>query len=126
MNPLKSLPAAFIGLIALVMLAFFIGWLANGGEPGTATVKALVTKEMTKRFKGCVIKSITIIRGGMFPCQGHQGMASYGTPIYPTRVKVVYAMPAADVSGNATREFQRTLFLYRNASHQWARDTDLN
>jgi hypothetical protein len=125
MNPLKSLPAAVVGLVAVVMLAFFIGWLVNGGEPSTATVKALVTKEMAKRFKGCDIKSIAIIRAGMFPCQGHQGMAGYGTPIYPTRVKVIYTMPADD-NGNEAREFQRTLFLYRNASHQWARDTDLN
>jgi hypothetical protein len=126
MNFLKSLPAATISLIALAALIFFINSLINGGAPSTSTVKAIVTQEMGKRFKGCVIKSITITRGGMFLCQGHQGMAAYGTPIYPTLVKVVYTMAAGEDSRNETREFHRTLFLYKSVSHQWARDTDLN
>jgi hypothetical protein len=126
MNPFKSLPTAILGLIALVLLAFGIDSLINGGAPGTSTVKALVEKSLTQRFKGCVIKSITITRGGEFPCQGHQGKAAYGTPIYATFVKVIYTVPAADGSGNETREYQKTLYLFKDAAHQWARDTDLN
>jgi hypothetical protein len=126
MNPFKSLPAAAVGIVTLVLLAFVAISLVNGGGPGSSTVKAIVEKEVTGRYKGCVIKSITITRGGMFPCQGHLGMAAYGTPIYPVFVKVVYTMPAAaDGSGGETKEFKRTLFLFKNPAHQWVRDTDL-
>jgi hypothetical protein len=126
MNPFKSLPAAIVALVLLALLALGMNSLLNGGGPGSATVKAIVEKEVTGRYKGCVIKSITITRGGMFPCQGHLGMAAYGTPIYPVFVKVVYVMPAAaDGSGGETREFKRTLFLFKNPAHQWVRDTDL-
>jgi hypothetical protein len=126
MNPFKSLPAAVLGLIAVVALALGLNSLVNGGAPDTSTVKALVEQTLTKRFKGCVIKSVAITRGGVFSCQGQHGQARFGTPIYPTFVKVIYTLPAKDGSDNEPREFRKTLYLYKDASHQWARDTDLN
>jgi hypothetical protein len=126
MNRLKSLPAAILGLIAVVLLAFGIDSLINGGAPGASTVKEMVEKPLIQHYKGCVIKSITITRGGMFPCQGQRGQARQGTPIYPTFVKVIYTVPAANGSGEETREFTKTLYLYKDTSHHWARDTDLN
>ncbi len=126
MNPLKSVPAAAISLIVLGVAAFFLISQVNNGEPGTSSVRALVQKEMERQFEGCVIKSISITRGGMFPYQGHQGMAGYGTPIYPTVVRVIYTVPLPDGSVSEERKFRRVLFLYKNSSHEWVNDTQLN
>jgi hypothetical protein len=126
MMSFKSLSSAVIGLVAVALVAWSVNSLISGGGPSSSLVKDLAEKDMKAHFKGCVITSIRVIRGGEFPTQGHLGKAPYGTPIYPNVVRAVYTVPAADGSGNQTKEFKRTYFMYKDSSHQWVRDTDLN
>jgi hypothetical protein len=121
MNPLKSLPAA-LSLLVVVGALTSIWLLTNDGAPGTSTVKGIVEKQMAARFPGCAIKSISIVRGGKYLNQGHAGRVPYGTPIYPTFVKVSFVAPLP----NGSQEFSRTWYFYKNSQHQWARDTEVN
>ncbi len=121
MNLPKSLSAA-LGLLGVLVIIGVIYFMMSDGAPGAATVKGMVEKQMAARYPGNAIKAISVVDGGKFLSQGHAGRVPYGTPVYPMFVRVSFATPLP----NGSQEFTRTWFLYKNAKHEWARDTDVN
>jgi hypothetical protein len=124
MNSLNN-PKAILSIVVIVLALGAIIFMESGGGPGTSTVKTLVEKQVHARFKGSVIKSISLVRAGMFLCQGRAGKVSYGSPIYPIRVRVIYTRPGGDSAGDP-QEFLKSYFFYKTPAHQWAIDPNLN
>ncbi len=126
MNPFKNLRTAVLCLIAVVIAAFIGNYIARGGGPSDSFIKAMVEKQMTARIKDCTITSIKILRGEQFQLQAHQSKVSFGTPIYPVVVRATYTAKLPDGTQSESKEFNRTLNFYKDASHQWVNDNELH
>jgi hypothetical protein len=125
MNASPNRIAVIVSLLAVAIVVFFAWSYVSNNGPSDSFVKSLVEKQMQKRFAGCVITSMTLSRGPSFPLQAHYSKVGYGTPIYPIVVRAAYTVPLADGTRSDSREFNREFNFYKNASHQWVTDNEL-
>ena len=126
MNPFKSLGIGAISLIALVILAFLVALFASGDGPSNASVKNVMEKEMKAHIKGCLVTTISITRGGNFISEAHQSKVTYGTHVYPIKVKAVYTSTLANGSRSKDKEITKVLYLYKTSLGGWGNDEDLH
>jgi hypothetical protein len=126
MNPFKNLRIAVLCLIAVVIAAFIGSYVARGGGPSDSFIKDMVKKQMTARFKECTITSINLLRGDEFQLQAHQSKVAFGTVIHPVVVRATYTAKLPDGTQSESKEFNRTLNFYKDASHQWVNDNELH
>ena len=126
MNSFNNLRVAIVTLGALVLIALVISLVASGYSPSDKFVKEMIEKQMAKRLKGGTITSISIIRGEKFSSEAHESKVAYGTMLYPVVVTVTYVTKPADGSEGETKQFTRTLNLYKDSTHHWVNDDELH